>query len=298
MIDWQKKTLLPLQPLSSLVVLTLWTVTILAGVVAVALLRALGAHVKLPAENRSAAGFYVLHDPQMGTWHSIAELGSILTAMQPEDIGYFSHHRITMELQIAHDPVDGFDALLLRQSGYMGIDGSGRQRTVSEIRLEQANIINAGLKQVSSEGMPQGVDRDMLINAAFDNGLAKSRLQSACIYRYSRMAEMRAIRTARKEPDWITVCGPVLPKQFKGAAWEWHKTVLVAFPMAYVKHLPGAVYVANFKIDSFLQSQATGINGGEADPVAGIFDKPKYLSNFLDAEHGRELLLTRRPHYV
>jgi hypothetical protein len=56
--------------------------------------------------------------------------------MQPEDIGYFNHHRISKELQIAHDAVDGFGALLLCHSGYMYVYSSGGQRTVSEIGLE------------------------------------------------------------------------------------------------------------------------------------------------------------------
>ena len=127
---------MPPEPLSSLVVLTLRAVTVLTGVIAIAFLSTVGAHVKLAAESRSAAGFYVVHGPRMGTGHSIAELSSILTAMQSEDIGYFNHTESLRELQIAHDAVDGFGALLLCQSGYMCIDGSGRQGTVSEIGLE------------------------------------------------------------------------------------------------------------------------------------------------------------------
>jgi hypothetical protein len=98
MNDWQKERLLPPEPVSSLVVLTLRAVPVLAGVIAIAFLSTLGAHVKLAAESRGTAGFYIVHDPGMGTGHSIAELSSILRAMQPEDIGYFNHHRITKEL--------------------------------------------------------------------------------------------------------------------------------------------------------------------------------------------------------
>ena len=151
---------------------------------------------------------------------------------------------------------------------------------------------------MSSERVPQRMDRDMLINAAFDNSLAEGRLQPAFVYRDGRMAKTRAIGAAGEEPGWIAVCGPVLSEHFNSAGRERHKTVLVAFAMAHVKHGSGAVYVTNLKIDSFLQSKAAGIDGGEAGFVARGFDEPKYSSDFLETEHGGKLLLARGAHDV
>jgi hypothetical protein len=77
-----------LEPLIGLLVLALGTVTVLTGVIAVTLLLAVGAEIELAAATLGAAGFNVLHGPQMRRQHPVTELQAIGGTMQPQDVGY------------------------------------------------------------------------------------------------------------------------------------------------------------------------------------------------------------------
>ena len=77
------------QPLIGLVVAALGTVTVLAGVIAVALFGALGAVINLAAQRCRAARFNVLHGAAVRGQQPVAELMAIGWTMQPENVGHF-----------------------------------------------------------------------------------------------------------------------------------------------------------------------------------------------------------------
>src|SRR5882724_8280031 len=87
----EQQSLLFFQPVIGLVVLTLGAVAVLAGVIAETLLIALGAVVELAAKTRGAALFNVPHGPEVSRQHPVGEVGAIVWAMQPEDVGHFQH---------------------------------------------------------------------------------------------------------------------------------------------------------------------------------------------------------------
>jgi hypothetical protein len=86
-----QESLLLFEPLVGLLILALGTVTILAGVIAVALRLALRAVIELAAESLGAALFNVAHGAAVRGQQLLAELLPVGSAMQPEDVSQFQH---------------------------------------------------------------------------------------------------------------------------------------------------------------------------------------------------------------
>jgi hypothetical protein len=85
----QQQLRLRLQPFIGLLVLALGAVAVLAGMIAVTELVALGTEIELAAQAGGATLFDVLHGPQMRRQYPGTELGSILWPMQAKDVGHF-----------------------------------------------------------------------------------------------------------------------------------------------------------------------------------------------------------------
>ena len=60
--------------------------------------------------------------------------------------------------------------------------------------------------------------------------------------------------------------------------------------------LAGTVDIRHLQLDTFLQTQATGANGTQADPVVRPSQAAQDAAHFLAAENDRQLVLAWRPH--
>jgi len=97
-----------------------------------------------------------------------------------------------------------------------------------------------------------------------------------------------------KEQHRIAMLLPILAQQLQRALRQWDIAVFRAFTVADVNHHPGAIDVGDVQIDSFLQPQAAGVNGGEADLVAWQFDASQNLAHLFAAQDDWKLLFPRR----
>ena len=82
-----------IEPLVRLIILALWTVAVLAGVVAVEALLALVTEIELAAKRLGAAVFDSVHRPEMRRRHPVSELRPIFRTMEAEDVGDLDHQR-------------------------------------------------------------------------------------------------------------------------------------------------------------------------------------------------------------
>ena len=79
------------QPFIRLIILALWAVPVFARMVAVTMFLAVGAVIDLAAESFGAAAFDVLHCPPMRRQHPIGEFGSVVGAVEAEDVRDLDH---------------------------------------------------------------------------------------------------------------------------------------------------------------------------------------------------------------
>ena len=89
----QQQVFLVIEPLVRLIILALWTVAVLAGVVAVEALLALVTEIELAAKRLGAAVFDSVHRPEMRRRHPVSELRPIFRTMEAEDVGDLDHQR-------------------------------------------------------------------------------------------------------------------------------------------------------------------------------------------------------------
>lgn len=80
-----------IEPAIHLVVLTLRTVAVFAGMIPVVLLPALRAEVHMTAQGFGAAGAEVLNGPPVAGKQPVVVFGEVVRAMQAEDVRQLRH---------------------------------------------------------------------------------------------------------------------------------------------------------------------------------------------------------------
>jgi hypothetical protein len=92
----KEQLLLPLEPLIGGTVLAFGTVAVLAGMIAILVVAAVFTVVDLAAKRFGTALFDGLHRTEMAVRHLVPELGSVLRAMDAEDLSHLYHDRSSM----------------------------------------------------------------------------------------------------------------------------------------------------------------------------------------------------------
>jgi hypothetical protein len=84
---------------------------------------------------------------------------------------------------------------------------------------------------------------------------------------------------------------PLLAEQFQGALGQGHIAVAVAFATPDVEEHAFGVDVAHLEAQAFTQTEAAGVNGGQADAVIEPLDLGEDAADFLGREHHRQFEL-------
>ena len=88
---------------------------------------------------------------------------------------------------------------------------------------------------------------------------------------------------------------PELPQQFEGFAGQRDIAVLGALAVVDMEEHAGAVHILHPEVDTLLQTQAAGVDGGKAGAIAFKADQIENAAHFLDAEDNRQLLFPLGP---
>jgi len=70
----------------------------------------------------------------------------------------------------------------------------------------------------------------------------------------------------------------------EGGLGEWDVAILGTFATVNMNHHAVAIDIGNLEIESFLESEATGVNGGEVGIVLEGFDADKQAPDFFGAK--------------
>jgi hypothetical protein len=97
----------------------------------------------------------------------------------------------------------------------------------------------------------------------------------------------------REDEQRVAMRGPILTEEEERGLWQGDITILGPFTMRDMEDHARAIDILETKMGCFLQAEPTGVDRGEASPVAGKSDGVKNHSHLIDAEDGWELLLAR-----
>ena len=89
--DGQEQGFLLIDPVVDLVILTLGAMAVLAGVIPVVILLAVGAAVQMTAQGLGATGADVLNGPPVAGQQPVMVCGYVVRAMQAEDVRQLRH---------------------------------------------------------------------------------------------------------------------------------------------------------------------------------------------------------------
>lgn len=155
--DEEEATLLMLNPVGGGIILALGTVTIVAGVITVPVLVAVGALEELAAEFRGAAAGDIAKRLAMAGKERGGKAVTIVLPEEADDVGQFDRHgqgrkRKEKELQIRHQGMDGVVSGGVGGGGQVSIQRGGGGGVVSQVDLNEAKV-DTGFHDMSGVGM-------------------------------------------------------------------------------------------------------------------------------------------------
>ena len=165
-----------------------------------------------------------------------------------------------------------------------------RQNTVPERRFDTQ--ARSGRHSPEIGIVTQRMRVGVLFDAAGAQGQAESPLQGGAAHRLrGGGSTLTAVTFSGEEQRGMAVGLPRLAQQFQGALGNRHVAVAVAFAPADVQeHAPG-VDVAHLQPESFSQTQAAGIDRGQADAVIKTLHVAEKVADFGSGKDQRQFEL-------
>ncbi len=151
---------------------------------------------------------------------------------------------------------------------------------------------DTSLEEVRRPGVTQRMDGGVLVNASILDRRAKGALHAILKHGLGRGGDRpsRAVE-GREQPDGVAMGAPVGAQQQQRALGQRHIAILVAFAALDVQQHTSAIDLRYGQGDAFHQAQPAGIDDAQTDTVAGTLDAGQNSLDFLNTEHGRQLVL-------
>jgi len=169
------------------------------------------------------------------------------------------------------------------------IDHGGFELGMAHVSLDDPQV-DSGFEKMSGIGVAEGVNGDSFFSDFCSNlGPAESALDTAL--GHGRRSVLRSITVSAKggeEEARMTVGHPIAAEQVEGGLRERHVAIFGALPTVDMDHHAAAIDIGDFEVETFVESQAAGIDGGKIGVILECFDLGKNGSDFFNAKNGRE----------
>jgi len=169
------------------------------------------------------------------------------------------------------------------------IDHGGFELGMSHVSLDEPQV-DAGFEEMSGIGMTQGMNGDSLFSDSGSNlGPAEGALDTAFGHgRGSLLCSITVSAKGGEEEARVAVGHPIAAEQIEGRWGKRDVAILGALSTVDMDHHAGAVDIGDFEVETFMESQAAGIDGGKIGVILEGFDLGKNGSDFFNAKNGRE----------
>src|SRR4030042_1504317 len=192
-------------------------------------------------------------------------------------------------VQALHYLIDQLAGILLALLGKVEIDHGGFELGMAHVSLDDPQV-DAGFEEMSGIGVAEGVNGgSFFLDFGRNLGPAEDTLDTA--FGHGRRSVLCSITVSTKggeEEARMTVGDPIAAEQMEGGLRERHVAIFGALPTVDMDHHAGGIDIGDFEVETFMESQAAGIDGGKIGVIRECFDLGKNGSDFFNAKNGRE----------
>jgi len=171
----------------------------------------------------------------------------------------------------------------------MEIDHSGFQLGMAHVSLDDSQV-DTGFEKMGGIGVAQGMNGDSLfVDSSRSLGTAEGALDTA--FSHGKLSVFCACSTSAQggeEEAGVAVSDPIAAEQMEGGLGERDVAILGAFATVDMDHHAGGINIGGFEVETFVKSEAAGIDGGKIGVILEGFDLGKNRSDFFTAENGRK----------
>ena len=172
-----------------------------------------------------------------------------------------------------HHVIDQLVGVLLTLLGEVEIEHGGFQLGMAHVALDDAQV-DAGFEEMGGVGMTKGVyGNSLFTDSGIKLGATEGALDTAFGHgSLSLFCSCAASTEGREEKARMAVGEPIAAQELKSGLGQRDVAILGALAAVDMDHHAGAIDIGDFEMESLVQAQAAGIDGGQIGVVVEGFD--------------------------
>lgn len=192
-------------------------------------------------------------------------------------------------VQALHYLIDQLTGILLPFLGKVEIDHGGLELGMAHVSLDDPQV-DSGFEKMSGIGVAEGMNGDPLFLDSCSNlGPTEGALDTALGHgRRSVLCSITVSAKGGEEEARVAVGHPIAAEQMEGGWGQRDIAILGTLSTVDMDHHTGGIDIGDFEVETFVEPQAAGVDGGKIGVILEGFDLGKNASDFFTAENGRK----------